>query len=229
MRVNFTSTVDNASITILLKVSSEQNYDYAFISTLDNGSTTYSSGYYSGSQISGSTSVPITIPVPTAGNHFIDIGYRKDSGGGYSGSDCAWYTLIPIGSGEALNDKINGVSYTGDWTLQNGGSRKSPSISHGSTTKSRIFFTSTAANVSITIQLQVSSEPNYDYAFISTLDNGSATSSSGYYPDSRISGDTSVSITIPVPTAGNHFIDIGYSKDESYSSGSDCAWYTVVP
>jgi hypothetical protein len=27
---------------------------------------------------------------------------------------------------------------------------------------------------------------------------------------------------------GDHFIDIGYQKDISGSSGSDCAWFTVV-
>jgi hypothetical protein len=132
---------------------------------------------------------------------------------------------------------ISGLTYSsvsgGTWTIQSDGSRKSPATAHGGMTKARVSFTSGSANQSITIQLRVSAYggPYYssnDYAFISTLDNASATASSGYYSGSRISGEQSVSITIPVPTAGSHFIDIGYQKDGSISSGSDCAWFTVT-
>jgi hypothetical protein len=77
----------------------------------------------------------------------------------------------------------------------------------------------------IIVQLDVSSESGYDYAFISTLDNDSATYSSGYY--TRISGTESVTAAIPVPTAGSHFIEIGYQKDGWQFSGSDCAWFKV--
>jgi hypothetical protein len=103
-------------------------------------------------------------------------------------------------------------------------------------TKARVSFTSTGTDTSITIQLRVSScfLDNYhseyynDYAFISELDNAAATSSSGYYSGSRICGEKSVSISIPVPSAGSHFIDIGYQKSEYNSGGSDCAWFTVT-
>jgi hypothetical protein len=136
--------------------------------------------------------------------------------------------LSPAASGTPLVPPIDNITYVGAWTLQGDGSRKSPAIGHGNTTKMRVNFTSTA-NSSITILLKVSSVGN-SCAFISTLDNASATFSSGYYPDSRISGTTSVPITIPVPTSGNHFIDIGYSKNNSYTSSSeDCAWFTVIP
>jgi hypothetical protein len=118
--------------------------------------------------------------------------------------------------------------YDGAWTLQPDGRRKSPSPGDGNVTKSRISITSTAANQVITIQLDVSSEKDYDYAFISTLDNSSATYSSGYFTGSNISGETSVTVTIPVPTVGSHFIDIGYRKDAATSAGSDCAWFKVI-
>jgi ribosomal protein S26 len=225
MRVNFTSTVDNASITILLQASIYSGYEnsdaysgaysgHVFISTLDNASATYNSGYYSGSRISKRTSVPVTIPVPEAGDHFIDIGYRQYGTGTYY-SNCAWFTVIPIGSGEILNDNISGVSYVGNWTLQGDGSRQSPSISSYSTTKSRIFFTSTVDNASITILLKASIYSGY--AFVE---------------GKSISGNTSVPVTIPVPKAGDHFIDISYYQGDIIgSSGSylHCAWYTLVP
>jgi hypothetical protein len=124
---------------------------------------------------------------------------------------------------------ISGITYSsvsgGEWTLQSDGRRKSPSISHGGVTKTRVSFTA-MANANIRIALDVSSESGYDFAFISTLDNGSATSGSGYY--TRISGTTSVTVSIPVPSAGSHFIEIGYQKDGSQSSGSDCAWFKVI-
>jgi hypothetical protein len=115
----------------------------------------------------------------------------------------------------------------GTWTLQSDGRYKSPAISGNSVTKTRISFTG-ASRSSITIQLAVSSESNCDYAFISQLDNASATYQSDYYSDSRISGENSVAITIPVTGSGSHFIDIGYRKDSSGYSGSDCAWFNVI-
>ncbi|MDR0411572.1 MAG: InlB B-repeat-containing protein, partial [Treponema sp.] len=122
-------------------------------------------------------------------------------------------SLQPVPDDPPL-DSTSTIAYSsvsgGAWTLQGDGRRKSPSIGDYDTTKSRISFTSTTANASITIQLDVSSESGYDYAFISQLDNASATYDSGYYTGSRISGEDSVTITIPVPTAGDHFIDIGY-------------------
>ncbi|MDR1901803.1 MAG: fibronectin type III domain-containing protein [Treponema sp.] len=131
----------------------------------------------------------------------------------------------------AYSPSIGNITYSsvssGTWTVQSDGRRKSPAIAHNGITKSRVSFTSSGAT-SITIRLDVSSESGCDFAFIGTLDNVSATSSSGYYSGSRISGTNSVTVTIPVPTAGSHFIDIGYSKDGSISSGSDCAWFKVI-
>ena len=119
------------------------------------------------------------------------------------------------------------VSGSNTWTLLSDGRRQSPMMASYGVTKSRVSFTSTGANASISIQLNVSSYP-YNYAFISTLDNASATYSSGYYTNSLISGTQSVTVTIPVPTPGSHFIDIGYQKIYSYSSGYDCAWFKVT-
>jgi hypothetical protein len=127
---------------------------------------------------------------------------------------------------------ISNITYStvsgGEWTVESDGSRKSPTISHGALTKSRVSFTSNSSNTSITIQLMVSSESNCDFAFISQLDTASASSTSGYHTNSKISGSTTVIVTIPVSSSGSHFVDIGYSKDESINIGSDCAWFTVI-
>jgi hypothetical protein len=133
-------------------------------------------------------------------------------------------TPYPPGITNLTYESVSG----GAWTLQSDGSRKSPVISTG-VTKARISFTNGGDNASITIQLRVSSyTSSYDYAFISTLDNAAATSSSGYYSGSRISGNQTVSITIPVSSPGNHFIDIGYQQNSSYTSSSYGAWFTVT-
>jgi hypothetical protein len=108
------------------------------------------------------------------------------------------------------------------WVLEGDGRRKSPTISHSTVTKSRVGFTS-GTNAPITIQLDVSSELGYDHAFISTLDNANAFVNSGFYTGSIISGEQSVTVTIPVPTVGHHFVDICYRKDGQLSAGSDRA------
>jgi uncharacterized repeat protein (TIGR02543 family) len=137
----------------------------------------------------------------------------------------------PATQTQSVNSAASPIMYSsvsgGAWALQSDGRRKSPAIDHSTTAKARLRFTTTAANTSITIQLEVSSQSGSDYAFISTLDNASATYSSGYYTGSLISGTQSVSVTIPVPSPGDHFIDIGYRKDGSGVSGSDCAWFNT--
>jgi hypothetical protein len=124
------------------------------------------------------------------------------------------------------NIAYSSVSGSDPWTLETDGRRRSPVIDHRNATKTRISFTS-AAEASIAIRLDVSSD-NYDYAFISTLDNDSATFNSGYYSGSLISGSQSRLVTISVPKAGRHFVDIGYQKDFKNNSGSDCAWFKVI-
>jgi hypothetical protein len=144
-----------------------------------------------------------------------------------SGSAGGWEERPSSGISNIAYSSVSGSAL---WTLESDGRRRSPVISHNITTKTRVNFTA-AANASITITLDVSSE-SYDYAFISTMDNANTTYDNGYYTGSRISGTSSttssVTVTIPVSTAGSHFIDICYRKDESVDSGSDCAWFKVI-
>jgi uncharacterized repeat protein (TIGR02543 family) len=130
-----------------------------------------------------------------------------------------------VNSGESLVSGSSNITYSSvsgaEWTVLADGRRRSPWIGANGLTKVRISFTSYAANASIMIHLEVSSEESCDWAFISTLDNAFADYYGGYYE--RISGIQSVSVTIPVPDPGSHFIDIGYGKDGSVNSGSDCA------
>jgi hypothetical protein len=168
--------------------------------------------------ISGSAARDTKIRNTTAGRYLTLDSSRNGSAGG-------WEVPPPTGGVSGITYSAPG-SYT-TWTLQSDGRRISPAIDHNSVTKSRVSFTSTA-NANITIQLDVSSDLTGDFAFISALDNGSATYQSGHYPGSRITGTASVTIAIPVPAAGSHFIDIGYRKNGLFIGGSDRAWFKVI-
>ncbi|MDR0374150.1 MAG: fibronectin type III domain-containing protein [Treponema sp.] len=163
-----------------------------------------------------------TITGLTGGASYYVWAQAVNSRGASPLSEASSSALAPI-----INITYSSVS-GGAWTLLDDGNRRSPAIGHGSVTKSRVSFTSTIDNASITILLDVSSQAGCDFAFISALDNASATYSSGYYNGSVISGEQSVIVTIPIPTAGGHFIDIGYRKDARSYSGSDRARFRVV-
>jgi hypothetical protein len=123
---------------------------------------------------------------------------------------------------------ISNIAYssvTGDpWTLESDGRYKSPFIINDGITKERISFTSTSAWANITIQLDISPTSYYTCAFISRLDDASATYDGAYFDGSRIT-DGSTTVIIPIPTAGSHFVDICYLN---YSNGSNCAWFKVI-
>jgi hypothetical protein len=142
--------------------------------------------------------------------------------------DASSLTLAQTASSGISDITYSAVSGSdGDaWTLESDGRRKSPEINDNSITKCRINFYSSGGSSAIVIQLDVSSEDNYDFAFISELDNTSADYNSGHH--ACISGTTSETVTIPVSTVGNHFVDIGYQKDVLANGGSDCAWFKVI-
>ncbi|WP_010253193.1 hypothetical protein [Treponema primitia] len=111
---------------------------------------------------------------------------------------------------------------SGSWELQSDGRYKSPPIGDGETTKMKIYFT-TIGTTTLQIKLDVSSESDGDYAFVGNLD--SLASLSSYR--NRISGDTSQTIAIPITSASNPYIEIGYGKNGSVSAGDDCAWFKI--
>jgi hypothetical protein len=107
------------------------------------------------------------------------------------------------------------------WSSGYDGWHQSPSLSSISnySTKERINFTSAEANASITIQLVLSSTEGKCYAFISSLDNGSATSAGGYYTLISVEEDmVSARRTISVSTAGSHFVDVCYGENSPLNS-----------
>ena len=127
--------------------------------------------------------------------------------------------------------KPGGLSYTsldtslGYWSTD-GLFRKSPTITHSQIVREKVSFYTDTDNATVQLEIKVSSESNYDFLFVGKLDDNNASYTS--YQD-RISGTvTSKMVSIIVPSAGQHFIIVGYRKDGSGSTGSDCGWYRMV-
>ena len=109
-------------------------------------------------------------------------------------------------------------SYSGNFT-KDGDYYVSPSpTSHSSTYKQRVSFTTRRANQMIHIEIDVSSEQNYDKGIVEALDMS-------YHMDNEHawvgSGVTNAVVDIAVPASGSHFVEIVYTKDGSGSSNED--------
>lgn len=109
-------------------------------------------------------------------------------------------------------------SYSGNFT-KDGDYYVSPSpTSHSSTYKQRVSFTTRRANQMIHIEIDVSSEQNYDKGIVEALDTSYRMDNEHAWEGS---GVTNAVVDIAVPTAGSHFVEIVYTKDGSGSSNED--------
>lgn len=116
-------------------------------------------------------------------------------------------------------------SYTGDWT-ETDGTYVSDAISHSGITIEKVSFTTTRANVVVSVLLSVSSESRYDFALVGFLDRDDVTRTANYL--TRISGETSQTVEIAVPEPGPHYFCVAYAKDASTSSGNDNAGFRIT-
>lgn len=138
---------------------------------------------------------------------------------------------FPVFEFKTRHVKPGGLSYTnmdsyGSWTVD-GQFRKSPTIAHSQVTREKVYFYTDTPNAVVQVEIKASSEANYDILFVGKLDDANASYSS--YQD-RVSGTgtNTKTVSITVPTVGQHFIIVGYRKDGSNSYGSDCGWYRMV-
>lgn len=113
-------------------------------------------------------------------------------------------------------------SISGNFTLVDGWYRSPQATSHGSTYTSRINFTTDADNVMIDIEVMISSEAS-DFGYVSRLDTAFSTISFSF----KGSGQKTSMVSIPVPKAGSHFIEVAYVKDSSLSSYEDMFRYRI--
>jgi uncharacterized repeat protein (TIGR02543 family) len=113
-----------------------------------------------GSQFTYSTTVSTNITVYAKWTAQYTVTFDADGGSPDT-------QTLTVNDGDFLGIIYSSVS-GGTWALLGDSRRQSPAIGHGEVTKARVSFTSTVADASITIQLDVSSESGCDYAFIST-------------------------------------------------------------
>lgn len=80
-RIDFTTSIANQQIRVELLSSSEANYDYIMLGKLDSTlmPSKSSATSYSGRASGLNVKVAVDLMVPTAGNHFVYVVYRKDS------------------------------------------------------------------------------------------------------------------------------------------------------
>lgn len=104
-----------------------------------------------------------------------------------------------------------------------------PSPGHGGINKSILFFTVNTAGASLSLKITSSSESNYDFGAIGTLDNTSISSATANTIKNgtttvaaKVSGVGSTqTVTFSNLTKGEHFVYICYAKDGSSSQGND--------
>lgn len=132
----------------------------------------------------------------------------------------------PIGWSDTPDcDTIN-VSHGNTFTLKDG-YYKSPAVDANGIAKNRLTFTTTKPNQLLAIELWASSETSYDFVLVGKLDTEGLTRSANYFD--RISGNGVKKVVyLPIPTAGSHFVDIAYAKDNSNDNYEDCGRYRIV-
>jgi hypothetical protein len=211
-----------------------------------NASTVYYRGdevTYGGSTYRYINTTPQAGRTPPNGSYWAVVGAKGEPGEpGVNGSYTSFVfkqsvtqpaaptgtSPIPTGWSDAPTSApaITDVAHGATWTLQEDGTRRSPSPGDSGLTKNRITFRTAAANQSIMIRIKVSSEQNYDFALVGLPDSPDLSRTANFAD--RISGEMERTVTVTVPTAGSHYIDVGYGKDSIISAGADCAWYEVV-
>ena len=129
-----------------------------------------------------------------------------------------WSMTTEATSGYSLD------SVTGDFTLTNGWYRSPSSTSNSAQYVTRVNFTTYSDNVTIDINVEVSSESNYDFGYVSKLDTAFSTSNYNY----RGSGVASKTVSVTVASAGSHYLEFAYTKDSSNSSNEDMFRFKFV-
>lgn len=155
-----------------------------------------------------------------------------------AGSNGDWYKFVYRHSIErpATPTGTNPVGWSDTPDLENityqhgstfsliNGYYQSPSTAHSSISTNRITFSTARPNQVVAIEIVASCESNFDFGIIGKLDTNLSTSN---YTD-RVTGTQRKVAFVDVPTAGSHYIEIGYSKDVSGIGGDDCIKYRIL-
>ena len=114
------------------------------------------------------------------------------------------------------------ISNNGAFSVSADGFRKSPATGNNGSSTEILTVVTTKANQAVGILLRSSSEQNYDFGYVGTLDASDATTSYA----GRVSGiNVDSLIQVNIPSAGTHTIRITYKKDATSAKGDDCIYY----
>lgn len=134
--------------------------------------------------------------------------------------------LTPAGWSDTPDRENVKVTHSSVWTLKDG-YFISPTIDHSQITTNRITIVTTKPNQMLALEIWAQSETNFDFVLVGKLDTEGLSRVSNYLD--RVSGpDAKKVVYIPIPTAGTHFVDVAYAKDQSNSLNGDCGRYRVV-
>lgn len=134
--------------------------------------------------------------------------------------------LTPTGWSDTPDRENVQISHGTVFTLKDG-YYNSPTIADNEITKNRITIVTTKPNQMVAIEIWAQSETNFDWVLVGKLDTEGLTRTANYLD--RISGpDAKKVVYVSIPTAGTHFVDVAYAKDQSNSKNGDCGHYRIV-
>lgn len=134
--------------------------------------------------------------------------------------------LTPAGWSDTP-DRENVQITHGNVFSQLNGYYNSPAIADNEITKNRITIVTTKPNQMVAIEIWAQSETNFDFVLVGKLDTEGLTRTANYLD--RISGpDAKKVVYVSIPTAGTHFVDVAYAKDQSNGKNGDCGHYRIV-
>lgn len=229
IKCSFTTPYDNIDVVVEIGSSSESNYDWCYVGKLDDSGATYNN-YLDRISGVGSNNAPIfkqiTINVPKAGDHFLIIGYRKDSSGN-NGNDCGYFRIITTEVEKQKNSyiycgtkkKLEPIEFSKDDASNSGFAPYTGSderlqwgnkyAGNNSSRSSRISFMTTSDNTTVTLIYERYFNANGDKFVVSSID-GALTFTKNDYVYIAGAGEGVITKEITVSKAGKHYIDIGY-------------------
>lgn len=93
-RITIVTTKPNQMLAIEIWAQSETNFDFILVGKLDTEGLTRTANYLD--RISGPDAKKVVyVPIPTAGTHFVDVAYAKDSSNAKNG-DCGRYRIVTV-------------------------------------------------------------------------------------------------------------------------------------
>ena len=132
----------------------------------------------------------------------------------------------PVGWSETPDMEALSFSHSGTFSYKDG-YYVSPPTADNELKKNRISFNTTKPNQVVAIEVVANNESGFDFGIIGLLDDATMTRTTNYAD--RVSGsNVSKTVYIDVPTAGSHFIEIGYAKDDGNPVGADNVKYRIV-